>query len=429
MKFDLPKDDASFRRRKRLPLVISVAASDAIFLLIGFTSAWNYFDFTLHVPSPTSAISETPAQTAILSAPPSGRIEWSFDTEEPIAASPVAHQGLIYVVAGRRINTGRVIALDLDHGQPVWIYPLHGISDFPPAIAGNLLYVATRDGRVIALDRQSGQENWIYNTQDILVGTPAVRDGRLYAASDGLHALDALTGELLWIHQTEHGRTVAPLAHSKGIVALLSDGNHLNLIDAVKGKRRLTAGLWFGGIGAPVISEDTVVVTGDRGIVQAVDLHARDIPMEKALRFWWTKLWLYKSAPRPPDPVGFSWHHRGIGGLSADIVAAGNGRLFFVAKHADHRAEIVALDASSGRELWRFQADVPISQGVALSRSNIMMDTLIVGTQDGWLHGLDASSGKSVWSFSLDFAISALSLDEDNSILIASEDGVLHRVR
>lgn len=449
MKFDLPQHTPRARRRKRLLSVICASAVTAILLLIGLVSAWNYFDFALHVPSPTSAISESTIQAAILSAAPSGRIapgriasgrvasgrvassriEWSFDTGEPIAASPVAHEGLVYVVAGRRIDTGRIVALDLDSGQPTWTYTLSGVSDFPPAVAGEMLYAVTRDGRVIALDLQNGQEKWTYNTQDLLLGTPAVRDGMLYAASDGLRALDALTGELLWTHQTEGGRTITPLAHSEGIVAVLSKGNHLNLIDAVKGKRRLTTGLWFGGIGAPVILEDTVVVTGDRGIVQAVDLHARDIPMEKALRFWWTKLWLYKSAPRPPDPVGYSWHHRGIGGLSADIVAAGDGRLFFIAKHADHSAEVVALDASGGHELWRFGKGVPISQGVALSGYYQIADTLIVGTQDGWLHGLDASSGEGVWSFSVDFSISAVSVTDENSILIASRDGVLHKVR
>ena len=424
MKFDLPKDAAPFRRRKRLLWVISTAAVAAIFLLIALVSAWNYFDFTLHVPSPTSTLSESPVQAAVLSVAPSGRIEWSFDTGEPIAASPVAHEGLVYAVAGRRIDTGRIVALDLDSGQPAWTYMLGGVSDFPPAVAGEMLYAVTRDGRVIALNLRSGQEKWTYNTQDLLLGTPAVRDGVLYAASDGLHALDALTGELLWTHQTEGGRTITPLAYSEGIVAVLSKGNHLNLIDAVKGKRRLTTGLWFGGIDAPVILEDTVVVTGDRGIVQTVDLHARDIPMEKALRFWWTKLWLYKSAPRPPDPVGYSWHHRGIGGLSADIVTAGDGRLFFIAKYADHRSEVVALDASSGQELWRFRPGVPISEGVALSGNN-----LILGMRDGWLHALNTSSGEGVWSFSVDFPISAVSITDENSILIASGDGVLHRVR
>ena len=438
MKYDPPGYAARFRRgnkrRKRRLLAISAASVAAISLLIGLVSAWNYFDFTLHVPSPTSAISEPPAQDPILSVAPSGGIVWSFDTGEPIAALPVIHGARVYVVAGRRIDTGRIIALDLDSGQPTWTYALDGVSDFPPAVGGELLYAVTRDGRVVALDRRSGQEKWTYNAKDFLLGTPAVRDGVLYAASDGIHALDALTGELLWIHQTESGRTTSPLAYSQGIIAVMSEGSHLNLIDAVKGKRRLTTGLWFGGIGAPVIFDDAVVVAGDRGIVQTVALRARDVPMEKALRFWWTKLWLYKSAPRPPAPVGYSWHHRGIGGLSADIVAAGDGRLFFIAKHADRRAEIVALDASGGHELWRFSAGAPISESAALSGHNLTAGALtsgalIVGARDGWLRGLDAASGEGVWSLSMDFPVSAISVTEENSMLIASEDGVLHKVR
>ena len=54
----------------------------------------------------------------------------------------------------------------------------------------------------------------------------------------------------------------------------------------------------------PVIVGDIVAVSGDRGSVQAIEIHARDIPMEKALRFWWTKLWIWNSAPRPARPCG-----------------------------------------------------------------------------------------------------------------------------
>ena len=236
-----------------------------------------------------------------------------------------------------------IIALDTTTGQPAWTYTLHGVSDYRPTVAGSFLYAVTRDGRTIALDRQTGQELWIHSSKDILLGSPVVRDGVLYVASDGIHALDAVTGELLWIHETEGGRAISPLTYSGGIIAVLSEGGHLNLIDAAKGKRRLTARLWFGGAGAPFVLGDTVILSGDRGSIQAVDLYARDIPMEKAVRFWWTKLWLYKSAPRPPDPVGYTWHHRGIGGLSARILAADEDRLYLVTRNADQSGSVMQL--------------------------------------------------------------------------------------
>ena len=190
--------------------------------------------------------------------------------------------------------------MSLDSGRALWTYPLLSIADSSPTVAGEFLYVGARGGRVIALNRGTGQEMWIYEADSLLHGSPVVRDGVLYIASHRVHALDALTGEVIWVHAPEDGKAIGPLAYSQGIVAVLSAGNHLNLIDAAKGRRRLTAKLWFGGGGAPVIFGDTVAVTGDAGSVQTFDLFARDILWRKALRFWWTKLWLYKSGPRRP---------------------------------------------------------------------------------------------------------------------------------
>ena len=424
MRFDPPADTHSARRKRRGLTLGTVSACAAILLLIASVSAWNYFDITLIEPSPSSTLDEYTSQVSAFRSPPSGKIEWSYDTGEPVVAPPVTHGNLVYIVAGQRLDTGRVIALNFDSGRQAWIYALHGVSDFKVTLAGANVYAVTRDGRVISLDRLSGQEKWVYDTGDLLLGAPVVRKGVLYAASDGVHALDAHTGEPMWIHRTESGRTITPLTYSEGIIAVMSEGNHLNLVDAVKGKRRLTTGLWFGGIGTPVISGDAVVVSGDRGSVQAVELHARDIPMEKALRFWWTKLWLYKSAPRPPDPVGYLWHHKGIGGLTAEVAAATDSRLFFVSTQDDHSAEVVFLDSASGTEIERFRPGAPVSERVTLTEG-----VLIVGTQDGRIHSMSAESGEGLWRYYAGFPISAIGVAEDNSLLIASEDGVFHRVR
>ena len=408
----------------RRVLLYALSAFLGGIVVVASVSAWNYFDITLRQASPVSAITESRAEVSSDFKKPLGDIEWSFDTEEAIDVPPIARGGLAFIVAGRRIDTGRIIALDISSGQPVWTYRLDGVSDYPVTLAGDSLYAVTRDGRVVALESQSGQEVWSYTTGDLLLGRPIVRDGVLFAASDGIHALDALTGEPLWIHQTEGSRTTSPLAYSQGIIAVLSEGTHLNLIDAVKGKRRLTTRFWFGGTDMPVIFEDRVIVSGDRGSIQTVNLHARDIPMEKALRFWWTKLWLYKSAPRPPDPVGYSWHHRGVGGLSAHVVASGDGRLFLTAKHPDHSARVIAIDAEYGDVLWQFQSQTLVAEGVTLAG-----DTLVVGTHAGEVYGLNAESGEITWNLPLDFRVSAVTVTPGDALLVASETGTVHKVR
>ena len=406
-----------------LPLAGILGLCGFLFLIV-FVSAWNYFDVTLMKVSPASDLSEPAREIFSIEGGPSGAIEWSFHAGEVVNAPPLVHKGTGYIVSGQRAEAGQITALDLTTGLPVWTYTLLGVSGFRPTVAGDLLYAVTRDGRTIALERNTGREEWTYDAGEILIGSPIVRNGVLYVAANGVHALDALTGDLLWIHETEGGKAVSPLAYSQGIIAVMSEGNHLNLIDAVKAKRRRTTRLWFGGAGAPAILGDTVVVSGDRGSIQTVNLHARDIPLEKALRFWWTKAWIYKSAPRPPDPVGYIWHHRGIGGLSADVVATADERLYFVVRNPDHSSMVTAVDANSGAMLWNYSSETQFSETAVLSGGS-----LFVGDMAGSVSRLDDSTGEVTGGFTLSFPVSGVAAATGDTLLVTSEAGTVHLIR
>ena len=424
MRFEPPQPTDSIRRRHRRLLPFVLFAFIALVILMASVSAYNYFDISIRTSHPSSTITQTETLTPLSAAPPSGETVWRYGAGEAIAVPPVVHANSAFITAGLESETGRIIALDAETGQLLWTYRLHGVSDYPVTVAGNFLYTSTRDGRLIVLDHRTGKESWSYKTEHILHGSPVVQDGRLFLASSKIHALDALTGKPMWTHEPEGGKAIGLIAHSKGIVAVMSAGNHLNLIDAVKGKRRLTKRLWFGGIGTPVILGDLVYLSGDRGSVQAVELQARDIPMEKALRFWWNKLWLYNSAPRPPAPVGYSWFHRGIGGLTAHIVAHDDHRLFLVARHPDHSASVVAMDAASGELLWRFNSGVLIAEGVTS-----VGEILVVCTQAGEIYALDAASGAIVWQRDSGFPVTTISLISEDSLLATSRTGKIHLVR
>ena len=424
MRFEPPEPTKPSRRRPRLLLPFVLLTFIALIIVVASVSAYNYFDISIRTNHPSSTTTRMETVPPLFAAAPSGEIVWSYDAGDAIAVPPVVHGNSAIITAGLQAETGRIIALDTTAGQTIWAYRLHGISDYPVTIAGDLLYTGTRDGRLIVLEHRTGKESWTYNTEDILHGSPVVQDGRLFLASSKIHALDALTGQPLWTHEPEGGKAIGPIAYSKGIIAVMSAGNHLNLIDAVKGKRRLTKRLWFGGIGTPAILGDGVFLSGDRGSVQAVELQARDIPMEKALRFWWTKLWLYKSAPRPPAPVGYAWHHRGIGGISARIVAHDESRLFLVARHPDHSATVVGMDATSGEALWRFNSHTLLAERVAS-----VGETLVFCTQAGETYALDASSGEIVWQHDLGFPVSTFRVVFEGSLLVTSRAGELHLVR
>ena len=429
MRFEQPGPGQNRRSRRRRPFLLGLTAFLGVLILIASVSVCNYYDVSLRLPTPASELSEPAREVQKLSRLPSAGIDWSFAAGDAIAGPPVVHGDMVYFTEGSRSLTGRITALDFVSGRLVWTYPLQSVADSSPTVAGDFLYVGTRGGRVIALERETGREVWSYKTEALLHGSPVVSEGMLFIASDRVHALDALTGEVLWIHRPEGDKAIRPLAHSQGVIAVLSAGNHLNLIDAVKGRRRLTAKLWFGVGSTPMIFGDMVAVTGDSGSIQALYLHARDIPMEKALRFWWTRLWLWKSAPRPPDPVGYSWHNRGVGGLSATITSAGDGRLFLAANHPDHNSTVFAVDAASGEVLWSRRLRTRAAEGTELLEGALADGTLVLGTQVGTIYGLEASSGEISWQLSLDFPVAAISIAMDGTLLVTTETGVLYKLR
>ena len=403
---------------------LGLAGLLAAFAIVAAKSALNYFDLTLLASSPASGISEFIPSSPARMSPPTGSVEWTFDSGAPIAVPPLVADGVVFLVTGRASGSSRVVALDQATAGEIWVYPPGSVVDDRPVAAGDYLYLAMRGGRVVALDRRSGLERWSFQADDLSHGRPVVRDGVLYFASRSLYALDAVTGKPKWRHRLEGGRAISPIVLSGETIAVLSSGSHLNLVDARSGKRRYSSRLWFGTAGRPAVIDSRVVVSGDRGRVQAFELDARDVPMWKALRFWWVRMWSWDMAPRPPHPLGYSWHHRGVGGLSARPIAAAGDKLFLALRESDHTGSVVAMGARSGKVIWELRTDTPVAEWAAQAG-----DDLIVGTAGGLVYGIDHRSGEVRWEIPLGSPVTAVSVDDQGSILVATAAGALHKLR
>jgi outer membrane protein assembly factor BamB len=88
----------------------------------------------------------------------------------------------------------------------------------------------------------------------------------------------------------------------------------------------------------------------------------------------------------PPD-VRPAWRVRLGGGLTAPVVADG---LAFVARSS--AGEVIALDAQSGQEAWRFVADGPID-----TPPTIHEGLALFGCRDGSVYSLRARDGALAW--------------------------------
>lgn len=183
---------------------------------------------------------------------------WEFKTQGPFAAGPAVEEGVAYVPGG----DGNLYALELETGKPLWTFAANEELVTTPVLLPDKVLVVSQADTLFAVDRETGKWAWQYRRdppagftvrgasapralgETLFIGfadgylvalsaadgvvrweralstsggnefldvdtAPVVSDGdRVYAASykDGIYALNAATGEVLW-HSPRAGVT------------------------------------------------------------------------------------------------------------------------------------------------------------------------------------------------------------------------------
>ncbi|MDP2953148.1 MAG: PQQ-binding-like beta-propeller repeat protein, partial [Chloroflexota bacterium] len=174
----------------------------AAVLAVSAVSLWNILGLSLPLPSPSTSLTSVPlhrGEVADIATLATGGLHWTFETGgQPIVTSPVVVGGMAYLAVGRDTATGRIVALNVESGKLMWERELESIPDYPPAVAGDLLYVGTRSGRILAVNRHTGEDMWSFEAGSWILGTPVVQNGVLYLGAEQVYALDAATGKERW---------------------------------------------------------------------------------------------------------------------------------------------------------------------------------------------------------------------------------------
>ena len=256
-----------------------------------------------------------------------------------------------------QINRDNVGAL-----SEAWTYELNGASTAVPLVVEGVMYLPSGD-RVVALDGDSGDEIWVH----VLTPERQTRDGAASASPVPMRGGRASTrGVAYWPGDGEHAPRI-----------LFTSGARLIALEAETGERAADFGdggavdvdVAYGGV--PVVYRHVAIIgasvgelpQGDPGNVRAFDIRTGE------------KLWEFWTVPRPGEPYNETWEDGSWEGRSGTNMWAFSapvdvelGLVYVPISSPSPNYygggrpgtnvfgnSIVALDALTGEYAWHFQ--------------------------------------------------------------------------
>lgn len=185
-------------------------------------------------------------------------------------------------VAG--LSTGKVVALDISNGVPVWeqrVAVPQGRSELDRVVdidgglllSGGTLYVATYQGRVAGLDLESGRVLWQRDASSY--SGVAQGFGSVYAtlASGTVEGIDERSSSALWSNESLARRQLgAPEVYSSYVAVGDMEG-YLHLLSQVDGRFVGRERIDSDGLRArPLVVGDMIYVYGNSGKLEALTI-------------------------------------------------------------------------------------------------------------------------------------------------------------
>jgi eukaryotic-like serine/threonine-protein kinase len=159
-----------------------------------------------------------------------GEERWQFkpDRDVHLGGTAVVAGDVLYVAT----RESRVFAVDPLTGKEQEQYDVGGSRRTELAVVNGLLYVGTDDGVFHAVDLETGEERWSRQLSDeaVPISPPTVADGIVYAGdtAGGMHALDATTGDEQW--STQLGSVRSSPAVTGGVLYVGSNAGSLRAV-------------------------------------------------------------------------------------------------------------------------------------------------------------------------------------------------------
>lgn len=316
---------------------------------------------------------------------PDGTISlaWTIQTDGAINHPPlIVGDVLILAPSGAPL-----LALDLETGAAKWTFaPPEGVWDRVYASDGKRVFVGVKNGSLAALDVSNGKLLWQVDLGINVQVPPLVSEGIVYASTafvgpelkpnvDGrakLFALDAKTGEELWVFESDNYILQTPTVSGDALYlggnfydpTPIDEGGHTRLyaLDLATGSPRWTYESEDGFPKRLYATEQTLVFVGYQDFMNGVDIETGELR------------WRYDTGNWTPSFLG-----------AGDVVYFSSANTL-----------VFALDANTGESIWQF--NIPEGTFNYLLDAPILLDgKLYFLTQQGDFFALNAASGELLW--------------------------------
>lgn len=306
-------------------------------------------------------------------------VAWRFALPNTEASSPTVCDGVLYVEAGRNGDTtypeGALYALDAQTGRLLWKVATSNPGDATPAVAHGLVYFAVEDDSLHALDARTGTPHWTFRL----------------SLSRGDKTRKYVRGSA-----TVSGDTVYFCVSYVGKVAGAWNV-FLHALDARTGRMRWRTDR-LQAMTSPVVHE---------GLVFAGQYRVAALSASTGVKKWEYTLGTYESGGHTHDDY------------ATDSPAAADGVLYV----ATFGGSLHALEAASGRLLWRFERG---GEYTARAAPAVAGGAVFIGDSDRFLHALDAKTGTEKWRFRADAEVNSTPTVAEGVVYFGDWDGVLY---
>lgn len=287
------------------------------------------------------------------------RLSGDFATGQYFTTPIVADRTLIVTAF---VNNTYFFAIDAVTGKQLVTLQFERNEISAPAVLGQLVFFGTQTGKVFAYDLTRRAPVWFYEAKgsSFAYSEPAIDDGVVYicGSESGLFAFAADTGALKWTFKSNKP-LYRPAIKGDDVIVVSQTG--LIAFDKKTGTQKWEAKVGREYIG-PAILNDQIFVAHVEGEIRA---HALK---DGALK----------------------WKSKKDGGARTALALFES-----VVIYGERYGNLVALDAETGAEKWRFKTKKPCGDPV------IAGATLYVSCKDQRLYALNPQTGESKWELEM----------------------------